>query len=282
MTDGTAGPPLLELREATVMRGEHVALDRISLTLRTDQNTAIIGPNGSGKSTLIQLLTSQLYPLARNGVAPCRILGRERWNVEALRSHVGVISSDLHQRYVAGSSLGHTRALEAVIASFFGSEVVFGHRTVTEAMREQALEALERAGAAHLADARLDRVSTGEARRILIARALVHRPDVLVLDEPTTGLDPVARHDLLERLREMARAGTSVVLITHHLEEVIPEIGRAILLNDGRVLADGTPDETLTSASVSRAFGRPLQVEHRDGRYGLRFPDPRATTEESP
>lgn len=265
--------PLLELRRATVSLGRTRALDEISLTLAMGEHTAIVGPNGSGKSSLVHLLSGRLYPVANgSGEPPVRILGRERWNLTELRSRIGIISADMHQRFVSGSSLGHVTAIEAVLGSFFSSEVLFHHHVVQPGMREAARSALERVGADHLADRRLDRMSTGEARRVLVARALVHSPQVLILDEPTTGLDAVARHDLLERLRLLARTGTTLITITHHLEEVIPETRRVILLKAGRVAADGRPEEVLVSDVVSEVYGAPVTVEVENGRYRLSIP----------
>lgn len=266
----TDRPPLLQLADATVVRGRTRALDGLSLELRLGEHAAIVGPNGSGKSTLVHLLTGRLYPLAReNGPPPVRVLGRDRWNLTELRGHLGVISADQHQRFVGGSSLGHVTGLEAVVASFFGSEVVFAHHHATPEMRRAALDALERSGAAHLADKRLHEVSTGEARRILVARALVHHPEVLVLDEPTTGLDAVARHRLLDHLRALAASGTTLVFITHHLEEVIPEIRRVILLSQGRVAADGPPEEVLVADRIGAVYGASVRVTRANGAYAI-------------
>src|SRR5690606_1749014 len=176
----------------------------------------------------------------------------------------GIVSPDLQQRFVNGSATGHLRALEAVVSGFFASEMLFLHHRVTESMRARARRALERIAAAHLADRPVNEMSTGEARRVLIARALVNEPRVLVLDEPTTGLDLVARSEFLSDLRRIAADGTTLLLITHHVEEILPEIERVLLLREGRVVADGRKEEVLTSERLSGAFGHPLEV-HREG-----------------
>jgi iron complex transport system ATP-binding protein len=265
------GRPLLELRDASVVRRGTIILDSVSLTIGLGEHTVILGPNGSGKSTLIKLLTGELYPLAgRNGHAPVRVLGRDRWNLAELRTRLGVVSSDLHQRFVGGSSMGLATGLDAVLSSFFGSEVVFLHHDVDAEMRRRARQSLDRLDAGHLAARRMDEMSTGEVRRVLIARALVHDPEALVLDEPTTGLDAVARHEFLEQLGRLGRAGTTLVVITHHPEEILPEIGRVILLRRGRVAAAGSPAEVLTSELVSGVFESPVRLERIDGRYSVR------------
>jgi iron complex transport system ATP-binding protein len=132
-------------------------------------------------------------------------------------------------------------------------------------MRARAKAALERAGVGHLARRTLDQMSSGEARRVMLARALVTSPQALVLDEPTTGLDLVARHDFLERVRETAQGGTTLILITHHIEEIVPEISRVVLLREGRILRQGARQDILTGASLSELFGMPVVMDEVDG-----------------
>lgn len=262
--------PVLELRGATLVRGGRRVLDEVSLTIRTGEHVAIVGPNGSGKSSLIQLLTRQQYPLARQeGPPPIRVFGRKLWDVTELRRQLGIVSPDFHQRFVNGTGIGHLHALDAVVSGFFASEVLFLHHEVTVRMRARARRALEQLGAGHLADRPLDAISTGEARRVLIARALVTGPRVLVLDEPTTGLDLVARATFLADLRRVAAAGTTLVLITHHVEEILPEVQRLILLREGRVAYDGPKAEALTSKRLSEVFGHPLELREENGEYRL-------------
>jgi len=260
-----------------VILGGSRVLDRLTLSIAVGEHTAILGGNGAGKSTLIKLLTLQQYPVARGdeadsgaGAPPIRVFGQERWDVFALRSTLGIVSADLHDRFVHGNSNGVLTGLDAVVSGFFATHGLFAHQRVTGAMREQAMEALERVGAAQLARATLDTMSTGEARRVLIARALVHRPRALVLDEPTRGLDLVARHHFMERVRAVARQGTTILLVTHHVEEIIPEIERVILLRHGRVACDGPKASVLTDERLSDAFGAPLAVEATGGYVHVR------------
>ena len=268
-------PRFLELCNASVALGGARVLDGLTLSIDVGQHTAILGPNGAGKSTFMRLLTLQQYPLMeREGCSraeeddppPIRLFGRDRWNVFELRSQMGIVSADLHDRFVHGNSNGVVNALDAVASGFFATHGVFAHQRVTAAMRAQALEALDRLGAAVLATRTLDTLSTGEARRVLIARALVHTPKVLVLDEPTRGLDLVARHAFMERVRDVARQGTTILLVTHYIEEIIPEIDRVVLLERGRIAFDGTKREVLTGTRLSQVFAGALLV-HEDGGY---------------
>jgi len=277
--------PFLQLCNASVVLGGARVLDNLTLSIDVGEHAVILGPNGAGKSTFMRLLTLQLYPLmdregasmeregfsrTEDGRPPIRLFGRDRWNVFELRSQMGIVSADLHDRFVHGNSNGVVNALDAVASGFFATHGVFAHQRVTAAMRAQALEALDRVGAAALAARTLDTLSTGEARRVLIARALVHTPNVLVLDEPTRGLDLVARHAFMERVRDVARQGTTILLVTHYVEEIIPEIDRVVLLERGRIAFDGTKREVLTGARLSQFFAGPLVVHESAGYFHVR------------
>jgi iron complex transport system ATP-binding protein len=265
------GDRILDLHHASVVLDGACILDDLTFTIDVGEHTAILGPNGAGKSTLIRLLTLQQYPFASdNGVPPIRVFGRDRWNVFELRSRLGIVSADLHDRLVHGGSAGVMTGLDAVLSGFFASQGLFAHHTVTAEMRERARDALDRMEIAHLAQARLDRLSTGEARRVLIARALVHEPAALVLDEPTRGLDLIARHRFMERVRRLTERGTTLILVTHHVDEIVPEIGRVVLLRRGRIAAAGPKAAVLSSAALSDAFEAPLVVEDVDGYYRVR------------
>ena len=263
--------PILELDRATVRRGARVVLDDVSLRIDAGQHTAILGPNGCGKSTLVRLINRELYPLARRPPAspPVRVFGAARWDVSTLRRRLGVVSNDLQRDFAVAPSMS---AEDAVVCGFFASQRIPDHDEVDAEMRTRALAALAEVEAAHLAARPVPSLSSGEARRVLIARALVHRPQALLLDEPTTGLDVVARARFLDMLAALARAGVTLILVTLHLEEVIPEIGRAVLLKDGGVLADGAPAEILTSTIVSIQYDAPLVVRRDGTRFAL---DPR-------
>ena len=259
----TARPPLIELDRASVIRGQVRVLHELTLRIDQGQHTAILGANGCGKSTLIKLITRELYPLARaEGPPPVQVLGQARWQVDRLRSQLGIVTGDF------GANLADMPGLTvegAVLSGLFASFVVPPFREITDDMRARAVEALERAHALPLRTRPYAELSTGEARRALIARALINRPQALLLDEPSTGLDLVARGHLLAMLRSLAREGVTLVLVTHHIEEIIPEIGRVVLLRSGRVLADGPRAEVLTGDWLSQTFGGPVRVwQERD------------------
>lgn len=259
--------PLLELHDATVLKDGRPALDHVSLTIHEGEHTAILGPNGAGKSVFVGLLTHHERAVAHDdGTAAVRVLGDARWDVTTLRSQLGIVSSSLHQRFVAGNSEGYMTGRSAVLSAFFASHGILRYGTVTPGMQARTDAALARTGAAHLADRHLHEMSGGEARRVMLARVIVTNPRVLVLDEPTSGLDLAARHEFMELVRQVARAGTTLVLVTHHTEEIVPEIGRVILLKGGRVLADGPTAQVLTPDHLGALFDVPVAID-RAGDY---------------
>ena len=284
--------PVLELINATVKKGDATVLHGLTLTIGAGEHTAILGPNGAGKSILVRLLTHEerALPLPDDS-SPVRVFGDDRWNVFELRPQLGIVSADLHQRFVGGNSEGRITGLTAVLSGFVASQGILRYSAITDDMRRRAGDALDRMGAAHLAQRRMNEMSSGEARRVLLARALVTDPRALVLDEPTTGLDVVARHSFMERVRDIARNGTTLILITHHVEEIVPEIDRVILLSRGRIVGDGAKRDMLKDATLSRAFDGEMKVEQRDGYYwalgirrcgtGAKFGDKMRSTEES-
>ena len=260
----TLAAPLFELDRATVVRGTVRVLREVSLTIPLGQHTAILGPNGGGKSTFIKLINRELYPLAREGEAPVKVFGLRRWNVNELRNRLGMVTSDLTRDL---QQMPYLRAEDAVVTGFFSSFVVPSHRQVDAGMRARARRALDDVRALSLADRPVAELSTGEMRRVLIARALVHEPVALLLDEPTAGLDLVARQHFLGLMRTLAQRGITLVLVTHHIEEIIPEIDRVLLLRDGAIHADGDRAATLTDARLSHTFGGPVRVRHEGGFY---------------
>jgi iron complex transport system ATP-binding protein len=184
-----------------------------------------------------------------------RIFGRDRWDLTELRKHFGVVGADL-----PGERTAVTTGLDAVIAGFFSASTLWPNLHVTGEMRARANEALERMEASHLGSQLVGTMSAGEKRRIVIARALVHRPRQLLLDEPSNALDLAAQRELRETLRRLAREGTGLVLVTHHLGDILPEIGRVVLMRGGRIVGDGPRQELLTEARLSELFRTSVRI----------------------
>jgi len=261
MSDRAA--PLLELRNVSVVRGDNLALDRVSLSIEQGEHLCILGPNGCGKSTLIKTLTRECYPIAREE-SSIRILGRDLWNIFELRSLLGIVSPDL----LAACTTDAT-GLDVVLSGFFSSTRIFPNHQPQAEHRERAEAALKRLGIAHLAKRPLAEMSSGEAKRTLIARALVHEPQTLLFDEPGNALDIAGQVELRETMRELARAGLGILLVTHHVSEIIPEIERVVLLQSGRILADGAKEKVITDEKLSQLFGISVRLFREDGYFYL-------------
>jgi iron complex transport system ATP-binding protein len=245
------------------MRGEHAALLDVTLRVEAGEHVCILGPNGCGKSTLIKTITRECYPLASEE-SSIAILGRERWNIFELRSLLGIVSPDL-----LASCTSDATGRDVVLSGFFSSTRIFPHHTPSSDLLAKTDAALSRIGIAHLAARPVAHMSSGEAKRTLIARALVHEPQTLLFDEPSNALDIGAQMQLRDTMRELAKSGLGIILVTHHVSEIIPEIERVVLLREGRIVADGEKQGLLTSEKLSALFGANIQIAHRDGYYSL-------------
>ncbi len=255
--------PLVDIRNATIWRGSTCVFDKLTLTIAQHERVVILGPNGSGKTTLLKTLNRELYPVDREG-SWVRILGRERWNVWALRRHIGIVSHDLQQRYRPA-----TTALEVVLSGFLASIGIHGipAQRISDESVAAARDILGELGIEDLADTPLRSMSTGQQRRCLLGRALVHRPDTLILDEPTSGLDFAASFDYMARIRALASDGRNIIIVTHHLNEIPPEVGRVVLLDRGAIAADGPKASVLTPELLSRVYGTQIAIAEIDGWY---------------
>lgn len=264
-TASRAEAPLVEISNATVMRDGSAILCVESLSLNVGEHVAVLGPNGAGKSTLIGLLTRDVRALPRDDGRPTvTLLGRERWSLFEARRMLGVVSDALQETHRRPVTLR-----DAVTSGFFGSIGLYRRREVTRAMADRVDEVLEFLDVASLAERKLDTLSTGETRRALIGRALVHDPAMLVLDEPLHGLDPRVSHEFRDLMRRLARSGRTLVLVTHHVDDIIPEIERVVTLQSGRIMSDGPKAEVLTSENLSALYGFEAHLECRDGAYRL-------------
>jgi iron complex transport system ATP-binding protein len=260
-------PKLIEIRNATIWRGSTRVFENLNVDIAQHERVAVLGPNGSGKTTLLKTINRELYPVVRTD-SYVRILGRDQWNVWELRKKIGVVSNDLHQRYEPTTS-----ALEVVVSGFYSSIRVHGVLAdrVTKEQVDAAAATLAELGIAELRNTPLKCMSSGQQRRCLLARALVHRPVTLILDEPTSGLDFAASFDYLERIRGLAREGRNIVIVTHHLNEIPPEVDRVVLLQQGRIVADGPKAEVLSGELLSEVYQTPIAVAEVDG-YFLAYP----------
>jgi iron complex transport system ATP-binding protein len=251
-------------KQVTVYRDEQLALDNIDLSISLGENVAILGPNGSGKSTLIKTITRELYTRWPPPRCQMRILGQQIWNVWELRGWMGIVTNDLVQLCTQPYSV-----FETILSGFHSSVGIWPYHTVTPEMEARAEELLDYLEIGHLRERLMTELSSGEARRAVIARALAHSPKALLLDEPSNSLDIRAMGELRDATRKLAQSGVAVILVTHHLPDIIPEIDRVICMKNGKVFQDGSKRDILTESSLGNLFGVPVSVIERDGFYHM-------------
>lgn len=263
--------PLIDIRNATIFRGDTRVFHRFTLSIGQHEQVAILGPNGCGKTTLLKTLNREIYPVAADD-SWLRILGRDRWNVWDLRARIGIVSHELQMRYAKTIT-----GLDVVLSGFLSSVGVRGTLSgrLGGVQTERARQVMADLAIPDLAEVQLGQMSSGQQRRCLVARALVHDPDTLILDEPTAGLDLSSSFDLLRRIRSLVDAGKSLLLVTHQLNEIPPDIHRVILLKKGKIVADGEKAEVLTEENLYRTYDTEIRLSEVDGYYlaspGRRF-----------
>lgn len=259
--------PLIEISNATVFRGDTRVFNNFSVTINQREQVAILGPNGSGKTTLLKIINRELYAVHKPD-SRVLILGRDRWNVWELRSQIGIVSHDLQMNYI-----GETTGLDVVLSGYLSSIGIHGMLAarLTDVQRSRALSVMEELGIGHFASVPLNNLSTGQQRRCLLGRALVHDPATLILDEPTAGLDLAAAFDYMARIRGLVKKGKTIVLVTHLLNEIPPDIERVILLRQGRIIADGPKHQVLTEENLHRTYDVRMKITKVDDYY-LAYP----------
>ncbi len=256
--------PLFQIHDASVVRGERCILHVDDFSLAEGEHVALLGPNGAGKSTFIQLLTREVFPVWRED-PPVRFRGAARPLLTDIKGALGIVSSTMHEQVRV-----HLPAVEIVVGGLFGTLGLPMRAEVTDAHRAAAMDALDRLGIAGIAGQDIMTLSTGQARRVLVARELVRDPQVLVYDEPCTGLDPEGMYHVRKTMSTLAAEGRSVILVTHYPEDIIPEIGRVLLIKDSRVFADGAKPDLMRDEVLSDLFDVPLAVDEHEGWYSLR------------
>ena len=254
-----------EIHNANVWRGDTEALKDFSLNLRAGESTAVLGPNGAGKSTFLKLLTGEVRPEAQRGT-PCRLFGEELWAIEELRHRIGVVMPEEVARFEPGEI-----AADTVLSSLRGAYGRTRDMRFSQTDKSRAFEAMALMGVTAIRHRPFGELSSGERRRFLVARALVHQPEVLVLDEPSTALDFSASLHLIVTLRQLLQQGRTLVWVTHHPGEIPPEIDRVVLLKNGCIFADGRKRYVLTEKVLTRLYEVDLKVRWSGGWCDVRF-----------
>jgi len=239
---------VLEFRGVTVVRNGNKVLDNISFTIKEGEDIAVLGPNGSGKSTILGLIIRRFYPVSSAG-SVFKVWGEERWNIMELKNMLGIVSDDLLKDFDRDITVE-----EAVLSGFFGSIGLYN--AVPDArMKKKTAETFRFMGIKGLENRKMNTLSSGEFRLALIARALAHKPKALILDEPCSGLDMVAAAAFRKMLGSIAAAGTSIIIATHDLNDIIPEIKRVVMIKKGGIFMDGKRTDILNDKNLSKLFG---------------------------
>ena len=246
--------PLIQLHDAEVRRSGKTILHIDDFSLNLGQSIALLGPNGSGKSTFVKLITREIVPLYRDR-PPVLFQGTDRIVLTEVNRQLGIVSSSMQDQMTV-----HLPVIEIVEGGLFGTLGLPAHIRPTDETRQAALRALQRLHIEELADRDILTLSTGQARRTLIARALIHDPHTLIFDEPCTGLDPQGMHQVRAAMSELAAEGKGIVLVTHYLEDVVPEIETVALIKEGRLVACGPKESLLTDRTISNLFDAPFIV----------------------
>jgi iron complex transport system ATP-binding protein len=252
---------IIHIEHATVRRMGKPILDDVSFSVNMGEHVAIIGPNGAGKSTLVQLISEEIHPLY-NPKTKRVLFGKERWQALELKRHLGIVSQSL--QYLCNSTY---KSWEIAISGFFSSIGLDFHHQVEEYHLTKMEQTMKCYGVWHLRDKQMNRLSSGEARRILLCRACMHDPEVLLLDEAVSNLDFPSRHLYRQTLEQLNEQGKTIILATHELSEVIPAIQRIVVMKEGKIVADGPKKEILQESLLSDVYQSRVFVDEREGLY---------------
>ena len=242
---------------------EKIVLKDLNLNIKEGQHWAILGANGSGKSTLMKLIESKIHP-RRTKDFKKEILGKRVYSIFELKKQIGIITNDLHNYFEMNAP--YLNGCTTVLSGFYGSVGIFKHQDFTDEQHQKALEVMEYLNITHLKEKRIDTMSTGELRKCIVARALIHDPKAFILDEPTVGLDIKAQINFLEMLRELSKKST-IILVTHHMEEIFKEISHVALISDNTIYKQGLKENILTNENLSYTFDMDIKIAMKNDRY---------------
>ncbi|KFL35059.1 MULTISPECIES: ATP-binding cassette domain-containing protein [unclassified Sulfurospirillum] len=254
---------IIHFEHVNVAYDEEDVLHDIHLSINEGQHTVILGGNGSGKSTLLKLFSNDLYPRFSDTMTK-EVFGKKVWDIWELKKHLGIITNDLHYQF--SERAPDLNAFEVILSGFYSSFHIYEHQEFSPLHVKKVEEVLDFLGIRHLHHKRISEMSTGELRKCIIARSLVHEPKAMILDEPTVGLDIKAQLNFIEMIRKIA-AHRTIILVTHHLEEIFEEISHVVLIKEGRIVAQGAKEALLDDAYLSEVFDLPLHVKCEKGRY---------------
>lgn len=244
----------------------YLVLENINMTIKEDEHWVILGANGSGKSTLLKLISNDLYPNTHYKFKK-KIFDIETWDIFDLKKNLGIVTNELQSEFIYQARFAS--AFEIVRSGFFASLGKMDHHIFTKEQNDKTQEILEYLDINDLKDKKASQMSTGELRKCLIARALIHNPKALLLDEPTTGLDIKAQRNFLKLIKKLT-SKLSIIIITHHLEEIIEQISHVALIADNCIYKQGLKEEIITSENISKVFDLNMEISIKDNRYYIK------------
>ncbi|TLF79177.1 ABC transporter ATP-binding protein [Nocardia cyriacigeorgica] len=255
---------LIDFTDVTIRRSGHTLVGPVTWQVELDERWVVLGPNGAGKTSLLRMAAAEVHPTSGTAHLLGEVLGKV--DVGELRPRIGLSSAA-----VAGRVPREEKVSDLVVSAGYA---VLGRwrERYDDVDTDRAIDMLESLGAEHLADRTYGTLSEGERKRVLIARALMTDPELLLLDEPAAGLDLGGREELVERLGDLAADpdAPAIVLVTHHVEEIPPGFTHGLLLNEGSVVAQGLLSDVLTAENLSEAFSQSIALDRVDGRYFAR------------
>jgi len=251
----------LDIKDVEAWLGPTQVFRNLTLRLMQGENTAILGPNGSGKTALVKLISRNIYPIVKRG-STLKIFGNQTIKLNQLRSRIGVVSTDLEVR-----TPDFISAKDVVLSGLYGSIGINRNRIPKEEEIKKVQKLISELELQDIYARPFGQLSDGERRRLLIARAMINKPEILILDEPTNGLDLKARHQLLKCIRMLCKGKTTIILITHRVEDIVKEIQRIIFLKKGAIIRDGATNDLLQSEPLENLYETPLQIIFANGHY---------------
>jgi len=254
---------IIDFENLNISYDEKIVLKDINLKIKQGEHWAILGANGSGKSTLLKVIQSELHPRKVKGLKK-EILGKSRYSIFDLKKQIGIITNDLHIYFQTHTP--YLTGYEVVLSGFYATIGVFQHQDFTKKEHQKVQKVLEVLNIEYLKNKRVDSMSTGELRKTIVARALIHNPKAFILDEPTVGLDIKAQIDFINILRTLSQTST-IILVTHHLEEIFQEISNIALIVDSTIYKQGLKKEILTDNNLSYTFKTDIKLGIKNNRY---------------
>ncbi|MGM0508049.1 MAG: ABC transporter ATP-binding protein [Fusobacteriota bacterium] len=241
-------------------------LKNINLNINKGEHWVILGSNGSGKTTLIKLMSNDIYPNTKYDFTK-KIFGEERWDIFELKKNLGIITNDIHNFYETNGK--NSTAYEVILSGYYSSIQIYQHQNFTKNQRKKALEVLDYLDILEIKDKKVYKMSTGQLRRCIIGRALIHDPKAFILDEPTVGLDIKAQNSFIKLLQKLSKSAT-LILVTHHIEEIFPEITNVALINNKTIFKQGKKEEILNSENLSKTFDIKVDLKKENDRYYIK------------